>query len=155
MPHANPESLPHCGDDPGRFHTGGLIKDICRGSRQQGRTPEEAPEGCLYKKKHRHRQASHRQVRGVLTTAIDNQQVITTKVTLPEQETERRKALIKALDKIKLRKALYKAFRVKAPEPQDGPTQAGPTIVPLSSLPSKHPKASLLDLLPPPSPCKV
>ena len=83
-------------------------------------------------------------IRGVLTTAIDNQRVITTKVTLPEQETERRKALIKALDKMKLRKALYKAFGVKAPEPQDGPTQAGPTIVPLSSLPSKHPKATTL-----------
>ena len=83
-------------------------------------------------------------IRGVLTTAIDNQQVITTKVTLPEQEMERRKVLIKALDKIKLRKALYKAFRIKAPEPQDGPTQTGPTIVPLSSLPSKHPKATTL-----------
>ena len=77
-------------------------------------------------------------------TAINNQQVITTKVTLPEQEMERRKALIKALDKMKLCKALYKAFGVKAPEPQDGPTQAGPTIVPLSSLPSKHPKVTTL-----------
>ena len=45
-------------------------------------------------------------IRGVLTTAINNQRVITTKVTLPEQEMERRKALIKALDKMKLRKVL-------------------------------------------------
>ena len=78
-------------------------------------------------------------IRGVLTTAIDNQQVITTKVTLLEQEMERRKVLIKALDKMKLCKALYKAFGVKATEPQ-----AGPTIAPLSSLPSKHPKATML-----------
>ena len=83
-------------------------------------------------------------IKGVLTTAIDNQWVITTKVILPEQETERRKALIRALDQIKLCKALYKAFGIKKQEPQDGPTQAGPTIVPLSSLPSKHPKATTL-----------
>ena len=107
-------------------------------------------------------------IRGVLTTAIDNQRVISTKVTLPGEEKERRKALIKALDRMKLRKALYKAFGIqqkpdtqqkpaadirealyrafgiKPKETQDGPTQAGPTIVPLSSLPSKHPKATTL-----------
>ena len=81
---------------------------------------------------------------GVLTTVIKNQQVITTKVILLEQEMERRKALIRALDQIKLCKSLYKAFGIKKQEPQNGPTQAGPTIVPLSSLPSKHPKATTL-----------
>jgi hypothetical protein len=37
-------------------------------------------------------------IRGVLTTAINNQRVMSTKVTLPEVETERRKALIAALE---------------------------------------------------------
>ena len=40
--------------------------------------------------------------------------------------------------------ALYRAFGIKPKEIQDGPTQTGPTIVPLSSLPSKHPKATML-----------
>jgi hypothetical protein len=56
-------------------------------------------------------------IKGVLTMAIDNQQVMQTKVTLPVTETERCKVLIKTLDQLKLRKAIYKAFRVKAPEP--------------------------------------
>jgi hypothetical protein len=37
-------------------------------------------------------------IRGMLTTAIDNQWVISTKVTLPEVEMERRKVLIAALE---------------------------------------------------------
>jgi hypothetical protein len=37
-------------------------------------------------------------IRGVLTTAIDNQRVMSTKVTLSEVETERCKALIVALE---------------------------------------------------------
>jgi hypothetical protein len=37
-------------------------------------------------------------IRGVLTTTIDNQWVILTKVTLPEVEMERCKALIAALE---------------------------------------------------------
>jgi hypothetical protein len=36
-------------------------------------------------------------IRGVLTTTINNQRVISTKVTLPKVETERRKVLIAAL----------------------------------------------------------
>jgi hypothetical protein len=55
-------------------------------------------------------------IKGVLTMAIDNQQVMQTKVTLPVMEMERCKALIKTLDQLKLHKAMYKAFRVKAPE---------------------------------------
>jgi hypothetical protein len=51
-------------------------------------------------------------IRGVLTTAINNQWVISTKVTLPEVEMERCKALIAALEQSKLRKAMYRAFGV-------------------------------------------
>jgi hypothetical protein len=40
-----------------------------------------------------------------------------TKVTLPMIETERRKVLIKTLNQLKLCKAMYKAFGVKALEP--------------------------------------
>jgi hypothetical protein len=41
-------------------------------------------------------------IRGVLTTAINKQRVISTKATLPEVEMERRKALIAALEQNKL-----------------------------------------------------
>ena len=54
-------------------------------------------------------------------------QVISTKVTLPEMEKERKKALSKALGIKK----------------QEGCT-GGPTKAPLSSLPYKHPKATML-----------
>jgi hypothetical protein len=37
-------------------------------------------------------------IRGVLTTTINNQRVISTKVNLPEEETEQRKVLIAALE---------------------------------------------------------
>jgi hypothetical protein len=60
-------------------------------------------------------------IRGVLTTAIDNQRVMSTKVTLLEVETERRKALIAALEQNKLRKAIYKAFEVNYTETQGPP----------------------------------
>jgi hypothetical protein len=60
-------------------------------------------------------------IKGVLTMAIDNQWVMQIKVTLSAMETERHKALIKTLDQLKLRKAIYKAFRVKAPEPPMAP----------------------------------
>jgi hypothetical protein len=43
--------------------------------------------------------------KGVLTTAINNQQVMTTKVILPGQREGRWKALRKALNKLKQRKA--------------------------------------------------
>jgi hypothetical protein len=56
-------------------------------------------------------------IKDVLTMAIDNQQVMQTKVTLPAMETQRCKVLIKTLDQLKLCKAIYKAFGVKAPEP--------------------------------------
>ena len=65
-------------------------------------------------------------IRGMLTMAIGSQ-VILTKVTLPELEKERKKALSKALGIKK----------------QEGCT-GGPTKAPLSSLPYKHPKATTL-----------
>jgi hypothetical protein len=56
-------------------------------------------------------------IKGVLTMAIDNQWVMQTKVTLSTMEMERHKVLIKTLNQLKLCKAMYKAFGVKAPEP--------------------------------------
>ena len=78
-------------------------------------------------------------IRGMLTTAIRSQ-VISTKVTLPELEKERKKALFKAIDTQHLREALSKALGVKK---QEGCT-GGPTKAPLSSLPYKHPKVTML-----------
>jgi hypothetical protein len=60
-------------------------------------------------------------IRGVLTTTINNQWVISTKVTLPEVETERCKVLIAALEQNKLHKAMYKAFGVNYTETQGLP----------------------------------
>ena len=78
-------------------------------------------------------------IRGTLTTAIGSQ-VISTKVTLPELEKERKKALFKAIDTQHLREALSKALGIKKQEGRTG----GPTKAPLSSLPYKHPKATTL-----------
>jgi hypothetical protein len=58
----------------------------------------------------------------VLTTAINEQWVISTKVTLPEVEMERRKELIAALERNKLCKAIYRAFGITYTETQ-GPPQ--------------------------------
>jgi hypothetical protein len=52
-------------------------------------------------------------IKGVLTIAINNQWVMTTNVTLPGQETERWRALHKALNNMKQCKALYKTLGVK------------------------------------------
>jgi hypothetical protein len=60
-------------------------------------------------------------IRGVLTTAIDNQWVISTKVTLLEVEMERCKALITALEQNKLCKAMYRIFGVNYTETQGLP----------------------------------
>jgi hypothetical protein len=60
-------------------------------------------------------------IRGVLTTATDKQRVILTKVTLLEVETEQQKALIAALERNKLREAIYKAFGVNYTETQGPP----------------------------------
>ena len=78
-------------------------------------------------------------IRGTLTMAIGSQ-VILTKVTLPELEKERKKALFKAIDTQHLCEALSKALGIKKQEGRTG----GPTKAPLSSLPYKHPKATTL-----------
>src|SRR5947208_12778269 len=62
-------------------------------------------------------------IKGVLTTAIDSQRVMKTKVILPSQETERLKALREALTNMKRRKALYKAFGVKTTQQVPGEHQ--------------------------------
>ena len=77
---------------------------------KQSAPQKKASDGCYKGNTDINRPAT---IRGVLMMAINNQRVILTKVTLPGQEMERRKALIKALDKMKLCKALYKAFGIQ------------------------------------------
>ena len=52
-------------------------------------------------------------IKGTLTTAIDSQRVMLTKVSFLEEEKDKQKVLIKALDKLELCKRLCKAFRVE------------------------------------------
>ena len=49
----------------------------------------------------------------MLTTAIDSQRVMSTNVSFLEEEKDKQKVLIKALDKLELCKRLHKAFRVE------------------------------------------
>ena len=52
-------------------------------------------------------------VKGTLTTAINSQRVMSTNVSFLEEEKDKQKALIKALDKLELRKKLHKAFGIR------------------------------------------
>ena len=52
-------------------------------------------------------------IKGTLTTAIDSQRVMSTNVSFLEEEKDKQKALIKALDKLELRKQLHKAFGIR------------------------------------------
>jgi hypothetical protein len=91
-------------------------------------------------------------IRGVLTTAIDRQRVISTKVTLPEVETERCKELIAALGRNKLREAIYKAFGVNYTETQ-GPLKP-PTATEITEQ-TKMLTKSMLTMKQPEEPLKV
>jgi hypothetical protein len=91
-------------------------------------------------------------IRGVLTTAIDNQRVMSTKVTLPEVETEQRKVLIATLERNKLCKAMYKAFEVNYTETQGPPKP--PTATEVAKQTKKLTK-SMLTMKQPEEPLKV